>query len=143
MLETGDVPILFSLPQMQNLGLTLGLDPKGAKITCPAFGLCSSPVGYSTIGHIVLDFTSLAHQPKSRERSDRPRTHVTFALSHRKSAYPARAQELDDAEDDTPLVCPDRTTEEEDEDNKLLVQLSSVGKQLMCESSAVRRVSTP
>ena len=37
-LETGGVPILFSLPQMQNLGVTLELDPKEAKITCPAFG---------------------------------------------------------------------------------------------------------
>ena len=29
-LETGDVPILFSLPQMRNLGTTIELDPKGA-----------------------------------------------------------------------------------------------------------------
>ena len=28
-LETGDVPILFSLPQMKNLGVTIELDPKG------------------------------------------------------------------------------------------------------------------
>ena len=35
-LETGDVPILFSLPQMRNLGMTIELDPQGDKITCPA-----------------------------------------------------------------------------------------------------------
>ena len=38
-LETGHVPILFSLSQMKNLGMTIELDPKGDKITCPAFGL--------------------------------------------------------------------------------------------------------
>ena len=80
-LETSDVPVPCSLPQMQNLGITLELDPKGAKITCPAFGLYSSFVEYSTTAHIVLDLTSLAHQPKSRERSSRSTKHVTFALS--------------------------------------------------------------
>ena len=67
MLETGDVPILFSLSQMKNLGTTIELDPKGDKITCPAFGLYSSPSECCTMGHIVLDLTSLAYQPKSRE----------------------------------------------------------------------------
>ena len=41
-LESGDVPFLFSLSQMKNLGSTFELDPKGDKITCPAFGLYSS-----------------------------------------------------------------------------------------------------
>ena len=49
-LETGDVPILFSPPQKKNLGITLELDPKGAEITCPACGLYSSPAEYSTKG---------------------------------------------------------------------------------------------
>ena len=31
-LETGDVPILSSLPQMNNLGITIEFDPKGDKI---------------------------------------------------------------------------------------------------------------
>ena len=141
MLETGDVPILFSLPQMQNLGITLELDPKGAKIRCPAFGLYSSPIEYSTLGHIVLDLTRPAYQPKSRERSARPTKHVTFTLSQEKSAYPARAQELDDDEDDKPLVRSDRTTvsAEGDEDNKPLVQPASKDKAPMRESSATRK----
>ena len=43
-LETGDVPILFSVLQMECLGMTIELDPKGHTIACPAFfGLCSSP----------------------------------------------------------------------------------------------------
>ena len=63
-LETGDVPILFSLPQMKNSGMTIELTPKGDNITCPAFGLYSSPVESSTMGHVVLDLTSLAYQPK-------------------------------------------------------------------------------
>ena len=46
---------LFALPEMQNLGITLELDLKGAKITCPAFGLCSSPIEYSTINRTHCD----------------------------------------------------------------------------------------
>ena len=110
MLETGDVPVLFSSADAESWYHIFELGPKGAKITCPAFGLYSSPVEYSTTGHIVLDLTNLAYQHKSRERSSRPTKHVTFALSQRKSAYPARVQKLDDDEDDRPLVGPDHTT---------------------------------
>ena len=130
MLGTGDVLILFSPPQMKNLGMIIELDLKGDNITCPAFGLYSSPVEYSTMGHIVLDLMSLAYQPKSRERSAPPTKHVTFALSQQKSAYPAHTQELDDDEDDIPLVRPDRCTvsEDEDEDDKLPVLLAFMEK---------------
>ena len=135
------MPILLSLSKMQILGMTLELDPKGAKITCPAFGLYSSPAEYSTMGHIMLDLTILAYQPKSRERSARPTKHVTFALSQKKSANPAHSQELDDDEDDKPLVRPDGTiVSEEDENDKLLVQLTSV---LNRESSEKRGVPLP
>ena len=58
-LETSDVPVLFPLPQMRNLGTTFELDPQGDKITCPAFGLFSTPDECSTVGHMVLDLTSL------------------------------------------------------------------------------------
>ena len=81
MLETGNVPISFSLPQIQNLGMTVELDPKGDKITCQSFGLHSSPAEYSTMGHVVIDLTGLTYQPKSRERSTHPKRHVTFALT--------------------------------------------------------------
>ena len=37
MLETSNVPILLSLPQMKKLAMTVELDPKGDKITSPAF----------------------------------------------------------------------------------------------------------
>ena len=43
LLETGEVPILFSLQQMKNVGTNHELDPKGDKIACPLFGLHSSP----------------------------------------------------------------------------------------------------
>ena len=145
MLEKDDVPILLSLPQMQNMDMTVELDPQGAKITCPAYGLYSSTVEYSTMGHIVLDLTSLAYQPKSRERSARPTKHVTLAESQKKSGYPARPQELDDDEDDKPVVHSDRTTVSEggDEDDKPLVQPASKEKAMKRESSAIRRVPTP
>ena len=66
--------------QMRNLGMTIELNPQGDKITCPAFGLYSFPTEYSTIGHIVLDLTSITYQPatESRERTGHPRRHVTL-----------------------------------------------------------------
>ena len=57
------------LTKKKSLGMTIQLDPKGDTITCPSFGMDSSPAEYFTMGHIVLDLTSLAYQPKSRERS--------------------------------------------------------------------------
>ena len=124
------------------LGMTIELNPKGDKITCSVFGLYSSPVEYSTMGHIVLDLTSLAYQPKSRERSARPTKHVTFVLMTQKSAYPALSQELDDDEDDKPLVRSDRTTVSEDEDDKPWVQQASKSETVKRESASVRRVPT-
>ena len=109
-LETGDVPILFSLPQMRNLGMTIELDPQGDKITCPVFGLFSSPAEYSTMEHIVWDLTSLTYQPttKSSGRSGHPKRHVIFAMSERNPAYPAHALDMheNEDEDDKPLVRP-------------------------------------
>ena len=85
--ETSDVHIVFSLPQMRNLGTTIELDPLRDKITCPAFGLFSSPSEYSTMGHIVLDLTSLTCQPttKSSDRSGHPKRHATFAMSEQRT----------------------------------------------------------
>ena len=80
----------------------------------------------STMGHIVLDLASLAYQPKSREWSSRPTKHVTFALSQRKSAYPAQTRELDEEEEeDQPFVRSDGSADSEDEDDKPLVHPTS------------------
>ena len=46
-------------------------------------------------------------------------------LYQAKSAYPAHTRELDEDEDDKPLVCPDRIAVSEDEDDKPLVQPTS------------------
>ena len=108
---------------MKNLGMTIDVDPKGDTITCPAFGLYSSPVEYSTMGHIVLGLTSLAYQPRLRERSTHLQRHVTLPLTEQKSAYPAHTREVDEDEDDKPLVRSDRTADSEDENDKPLVQL--------------------
>ena len=142
-LETGDLPFLFSLLRMENLGTTIELDSKGDKITYPAFALYSSPVEYSTMGHSVLDLTSLAYQPKSRERSARPTKHVTFALTPQKSEYTARSQEMDDDEDDKPLFRSDRTTVSADEDDKPLVQPASRSETVKRKAAAIRGVPTP
>ena len=124
------------------LGLTIEFNPKGDNITCPAIGLYSSPADHSTMGHIVLDLTSLAYQPKSRARSARPKKHVTFfALSEQKSAYPARTRELDEDEHDKPLVCPDRTAVSQDEDDKPQVQSASRGETVKRECASKRKRS--
>ena len=89
----------------------------------------------------MLDLTSLACQPKSRERSTHPKRQVS-ALSEQKSAYPAHTRELDEDEDDKPLVRPDRPTVSADEDDQPLVQTAS-RKELVeekRESTAHRRV---
>ena len=88
-LERCDVRILLFLSLMINFGMTIELDPNEDKVTCPALGLYSSPAEYSTMGHSVSELASLAYQPKSRERSARPKKHVTFSLSEQRSAYPA------------------------------------------------------
>ena len=59
MLETSDVPISFSLPQMKMLDTTFELDPKRDKITFAAFGLYCSPAGYPTMGYSGLDLQLL------------------------------------------------------------------------------------
>ena len=128
---------------MKNLGMTIELNPSGDKITCPAFGLYSSPAEYSTVGHIVLGSTCLAYQPKSRERSARPTKHATFALSQQKLADPAHLQELGDDEDDKPLVRSGHTTLSDDEDDKPLVQPASRSEPVKRESASIRRVPTP
>ena len=38
-LETGNVPILFSISQMENLGMTIELDPKGKQNYMSSFWL--------------------------------------------------------------------------------------------------------
>ena len=54
------------------------------------------PAEFSAVGHIVLDLTSLAYQPKSRERSAylKRERHVTFDLSEQESAYPAKVGDV-------------------------------------------------
>ena len=53
---------------------------KETKLHVQLFGLYSSPAEYSTMGHIVLDLTSLTYQPKLRERSAHPKRHVTCEI---------------------------------------------------------------
>ena len=135
---------LFSLSHFKNLGMIIELDPKGRKITCPTFGLYSSPAEDSAIGHIVLDLTCLANLPKSRERSAHLKRHATFALLKHKTAYPAHSRELDEDDDDKPLVRPDRSIVSEDDDEEPLVQPSSRIESIKekRESTAERSVPT-
>ena len=75
------------------------------------------------MGHVVLDPTSLAYQPKLRERSGHPRRHVNLCnVRAKKKAYPANTQDLQGDEDDGPLVHSDHTVISDDEDDHPLVQ---------------------
>ena len=64
--------IVFSL-SVENLGKIVELDPKRDKNQWAASGLYFSSIEYATMGHMVLDLTSLAYQPETRERSVRRR----------------------------------------------------------------------
>ena len=72
----------------------------------------------------MLKLTSLAYQPNSRELPVRPKKHVTFALWEQKSTCPTHTRELDEDENDQPLVCPDRIVASDDKDDEPLVQPS-------------------
>ena len=144
-LETDNVPIIILTSSNEQFGNDYRNGSERRQITCPVLGLYSSPAEYSTLGHIVLDLTSVAYQPKSRERSAHQRRHETFAQSVQKSAYPALTRELDEDEDDKPLVRPDRASVSEDEDDKPLEQSTSKTELIteMRESAAERSIPTP
>ena len=98
----------------------------------------------------MLDLTCLAYQPISCDRSVHRKRRVPFALSQRKSAYPARTRELDEDEDDKPLVRPPSSTVFEDEDYQPLVQPASrkemveeVNRPHNAEVPSVRRRTGP
>ena len=90
-----------------------------------SFWLVLFPSRNSTTGHFVLDLTGLAFQPKLCVRFTHPKRHVTLALSEQKLAYPAHTRELDEDEDDQPLVRSDRNADSEDEDDQPLMQPTS------------------
>ena len=97
-----------------------------------------------TMGHIVLDLTSLAYQPmtKSREWSGHPRRHVTFAVTEQNLAYPAHTRDLQEDEDNGSLVHPDHTVVSGDEDGQPLVRPAS-RKELVkekCDPAADHRI---
>ena len=94
------------------------------------------------MGQNVFDLTSRAYHPKSRERFDRSKKHVTFPISEQKLAYPIHTRELYENEDDKPLVRPDRTVVSEEEDDKPLVHPASREKLVKekRESTEERRV---
>ena len=76
---------------MTKLVTTVELDPKGNKITCPAFGLYSSPAEYSTMGHIVLDMTNLAYQPTTKWR-EQPGHPTVESAQERGSCWGCRSR---------------------------------------------------
>ena len=54
-LEEGDVPLLMSMEQMQNLYLNLAFEPGKVLATCKSFNDQQEPLSISTSGHAVMD----------------------------------------------------------------------------------------
>ena len=65
-LETGNVPLLFSLPQMRNLYFTLELSPDSAFLTCEAFGFHREPIKSSTSKHLIVNLADLQRAPRGQ-----------------------------------------------------------------------------
>ena len=65
-LESGNVPLLFSLPQMRNLYFTLELTPDTAFLTCEAFGFHREPIKSSTSRHLIVNLADLQHVPRGQ-----------------------------------------------------------------------------
>ena len=85
-----------------------------------AFGLYPSPAECSIVTHIVLELTSLAHQPKLRERLVHPKRHVTFLHVRSKNQH----IQLTHQNLMKMMTTPDRTIVcgDEDEDDDPLVR---------------------
>ena len=63
--EEGTVPILMSLPQMKNLGMSLEMTPDTVYMTCPAFGSYKQPLMMSVSNHLCLDLADVKSSPKT------------------------------------------------------------------------------
>ena len=55
--ETGNIPILLSLPQMMNLGLDLKLRPDFVEVTCEALGYHKEKLPFTTSKHVAMDLS--------------------------------------------------------------------------------------
>ena len=58
-IEEGNVPILLSLPQMQNLRFNLEIAPDNVYLTCNALGYKKQPLRMSTSKHLVVKLSDL------------------------------------------------------------------------------------
>ena len=57
--EEGNVPILFSLPQMQNLRFQLEADPENVYLTCKSLDYYRQPLKMSVTKHLVIDLCDI------------------------------------------------------------------------------------
>ena len=72
--ESGNVPVLMSLPQMMNLEMNLYLRSSQVYCTCDALGMHETPLDFSTSKHVVLDLCAVQWVPYE---VDRNRTFMT------------------------------------------------------------------
>merc|ERR1712079_95994 len=61
--EEGTVPVLFSLPQMRMLSLSIEPTPEGVFLTCPSFGYNRTPARMATSQHVVLNLADFKACP--------------------------------------------------------------------------------
>ena len=101
--------LVFSFSD-EKLGYDLWTGSKKRQDYVPSFWLVFFSSYDSTVGHIVLDLTSLMYQPttKPSNRSGYTKKHVIFVMSERKPANPDHAPDMheEENEDDKPLVRP-------------------------------------
>ena len=57
--EEGNIPILFSLPQMMKLGLHIKCSPDEVSLTCDTLGFRDVVLPFSTSRHVLLDLSEI------------------------------------------------------------------------------------
>eukprot|EP00975_Prorocentrum_lima_P064060 12895217-Prorocentrum_lima.AAC.1 len=57
--ETSDIPIILSLPQMQNLRFSLNLKADTVTLTCPSLGYDCEKIQFGNSRRLVVDLTRL------------------------------------------------------------------------------------
>ncbi len=68
--EEGSVPILFSLPQMQNLRFRLEADPDNVYLTCKSLNYHRQPLRMSVTKHLVIDLCDIVNPVFQTEVAD-------------------------------------------------------------------------
>ena len=98
--ESGDIPILLSLPQMMNLGLDFKLRPGYVNITCEALGYHNETLPFTDTKHVALDLSRVRGKiniTPLKKNTDNE-AEQSFATAESSTVAPDTDQELSDSE---------------------------------------------